>query len=150
MAENLRIPEVNRVMLIGRVTRDLELRYTQSNQAVVSFSIANARTYKDQQTSEWKELVSFIPIVLWGKLAENISSRVKKGSAVCVEGRLQSRTYETLKGEKRTQVEVIADRIQVMSKQDKQLENDDNQSQNLKNGANWEVEENINEEDIPF
>jgi len=149
MAENLRIPEVNRVILIGRVTRDIELRYTQNNQAVASFNIATNRTYMDQQTSEWKELVSFIPIVLWGKLAENISNRLKKGVAVCVEGRLQSRTYETSKGDKRTQVEVIADRIQVMSKQDKQLENDE-QNQNIKKDSNWDVEENINEEDIPF
>ncbi len=150
MAESLRIPEVNRVMLIGRITKDLELRYTQSNQAVVSFNIAMTRVYKDQQTSEWKELVSFIPIVLWGKLAESISTRVKKGTAVCVDGRLQSRSYETSKGEKRTLVEVVADRIQVMSKQDKQVENSEEQNQNLKKDSNWDVEENINEEDIPF
>jgi len=150
MAENLRIPEVNKVMLIGRVTRDLELRYTQNSQAVVSFNIATTRVYMDQQTSEWKELVSFIPVVLWGKLAESIANRVKKGTAVCVDGRLQSRTYETSKGEKRTQIEVIADRVQVMSKQDKQIENDVEQSQTLKKDANWNVEDNINEEDIPF
>ncbi|MDR0676582.1 MAG: single-stranded DNA-binding protein [Elusimicrobiota bacterium] len=70
MAENLRIPEINKIFLVGRVTKDLELRYTQSNQAVVNFTIAYSKNYPDTQTGEWKQISSFIPVIAWGKQAE--------------------------------------------------------------------------------
>ena len=118
MSEALRIPELNKTIVIGRVTRDLELRYTPSNQAVTSFSVAVNRNYKDSQTGEWKEQVSFVPVVSWGKQAEIAAERLKKGSAVYVEGRLQSRSWESKQGEKRSTIEVIADRLQFLTKQE--------------------------------
>ena len=107
MAENLKIPEMNKTIIVGRVTRDLELRYTPSNLAVTTISVAVNRSFKDSQTGEWKESTSFVPVVVWGKQAEIAKDRLKKGSAVYIEGRLQSRSWENKQGEKRSTLEVV-------------------------------------------
>jgi single-strand DNA-binding protein len=153
MAENLRMPEMNKIILIGRVTRDLELRYTPANQAVVTFNVASSRNYKDAQSGEWKEIVSFIPVVAWGKQAEMVADRLKKGSAVYVEGRLQSRSWESKQGEKRTTLEVIADKFQFLTKNEKSDEVSpviNSAKKETTEDSAWDVEENINEEEIPF
>jgi single-strand DNA-binding protein len=156
MAENLRMPEMNKIILIGRVTRDLELRYTPANQAVVTFNVASSRNYKDAQSGEWKEIVSFIPVVAWGKQAEMVADRLKKGSAVYVEGRLQSRSWESKQGEKRTTLEVIADKFQFLTKNEKSEEvapvmnSAKSAKKETTEDSAWDVEENINEEEIPF
>ncbi|MDR0675652.1 MAG: single-stranded DNA-binding protein [Elusimicrobiota bacterium] len=155
MAENLRMPEMNKIFLIGRVTKDLELRYTPSNQAVVTFTIASSRNYKDGQTGEWKEIASFVPVVAWGKQAEMVADRLKKGSAVYVEGRLQSRNWENKQGEKRSTLEVIADRFQFLTKLEKtgNIVSNNNLSDKEYKNSNWDVEdsvEKIDEEEIPF
>lgn len=116
MTDLLRMPEQNKAMIVGRATRDAELRFTQSNQAVCSFTVAASRYYKDQVTGQWKEIPSFIPVVTWAKLAEQCGERLKKGNAVAVEGRIQSRAYESKTGEKRTLVEVVADRVQFLTR----------------------------------
>lgn len=110
MAANL-----NKVMLIGNLTRDPELRYLPSGQAVTTFSIACNRTYV-AKTGEKKEEVSFIRIVVWARRAEVCNEYLKKGSAVFVEGRLQSRSWDAPDGSKRSAVEVIADNVQFLSR----------------------------------
>ncbi|OQA57750.1 MAG: Single-stranded DNA-binding protein ssb [Candidatus Omnitrophica bacterium ADurb.Bin277] len=106
---------LNKVMLIGNLTRDPELRYLPSGQAVTTFTIACNRTYM-AKTGEKKEEVSFIRIVVWARRAEVCNEYLKKGSSVFVEGRLQSRSWDAPDGSKRSAVEVIADNVQFLSR----------------------------------
>lgn len=145
MAEQLRMLEMNKVLLTGRLTRDPELRFTPSNQAVTTISVASSRRYKDTQSGEWKEITSFVQVVAWGKQAENIGQYLKKGSAVAVEGRLQSRSYETKTGEKRSVLEVVADRVQFLNKA-----GDSAGSDSVVSDQSAEIPKIDDEEDIPF
>ncbi|MFA5143391.1 MAG: single-stranded DNA-binding protein [Candidatus Omnitrophota bacterium] len=104
---------LNKVLLIGNLTRDPELRYIPSGSAVATFTVAVNRVYKDQ-AGEKKEQVSFIRVVVWGRRAEVCGEYLSKGSPVFVEGRLQSRDWETQDGQKRSTVEVIADNVQFL------------------------------------
>ena len=103
----------NKVLLIGNLTRDPELRYIPSGSAVATFTVAVNRVYKDQ-SGEKKEQTSFIRVVVWGRRAEVCGEYLSKGSPVFVEGRLQSRDWQTQDGQKRNTVEVIADNIQFL------------------------------------
>jgi single-strand DNA-binding protein len=105
---------LNKVLLIGNLTRDPELRYVPSGSAVTSFTIAVNRVYK-LQTGEKKEEVSFVRVVVWGRLAEVCNDYLKKGRPVFVEGRLQSRTWDGQDGQKRSTLEVIAMNIQFLN-----------------------------------
>ena len=104
---------LNKVMLIGNLTRDPELRYIPSGQAVASFTVAMNRVYK-LQTGEKKEEVSFVRVVVWARMAEVCGEYLKKGSPVFVEGRLQSRSWDGPDGQKRSTLEVIAANIQFL------------------------------------
>ena len=104
---------LNKVFIIGNLTRDPELRYIPSGAAVVTFTVAVNRVYKSQ-SGEKKEQTSFIRVVVWGRRAEVCGEYLSKGSPVFVEGRLQSRDWETQEGQKRNTVEVIADNIQFL------------------------------------
>lgn len=101
----------NTVELIGNITRDPELRFTPSGAAVANFGLAVNRRWRNQQTNEWEEQVSFFDIVCWRELAENVAESLTKGSRVMVSGRLDQRSWETDQGEKRSKVEVVADEI---------------------------------------
>ena len=113
---NLRLPEQNSVTLVGRLTRDPEVRVTGKGQAVCNIDIAVNRRYKDVSSGEWKDDTSFIPVVVWGDSANRCGDRLKKGYPVHVEGRLRSRNWETKEGQKRTTLEVVARRVQFLSK----------------------------------
>src|SRR3990167_1258908 len=104
----------NKVLLMGNLTRDPELRYIPSGQAVASFTVAVNRAY-NSQSGEKKEEVSFIRVVVWARLAENCNEYLKKGSPVFVEGRLQSRSWEAQDGTKRSTIEVVAQSVQFLS-----------------------------------
>ncbi len=110
----IRLPEQNHVALVGRLTRDPDLRFTQKGAAMCRFSIAVNRRYKDTATGEWKDDTSFIPVIVWKETAERCGQRLKKGSPVHVEGRLRSRDYEDKQGQKRTGIEVEARRVQFL------------------------------------
>ncbi|MFN7150555.1 MAG: single-stranded DNA-binding protein [Microthrixaceae bacterium] len=101
----------NTVELIGNITRDPELRFTPSGAAVANFGLAVNRRWRNQQTNEWEEQVSFFDIVCWRELAENVAESLSKGSRIMVSGRLDQRSWETDQGEKRSKVEVVADEI---------------------------------------
>lgn len=105
----------NKVMLMGNLTRDPEMRYIPSGQAVTTFSIAVNRVY-NSQSGERKEEVSFIRIVTWGRHAETCNEYLKKGSSVFVEGRLQSRSWEAQDGSKRSTMEVVAQNVQFLTR----------------------------------
>lgn len=99
---------LNRVVLIGRLTKDPVLSYTQSGKAVAKFTLAVDRGMKDQNGNNQAD---FIDIVVWDKQAENVSNYVKKGHLTAVEGRLQVRSYETQEGQKRRAWEIVANRV---------------------------------------
>lgn len=101
----------NYVELIGNLTRDPELRFIPSGAAVTNFGLAVNRRWRNQQTNEWEEEVSFFDVVCWRDLAENVAESLTKGTRVMVSGRLQTRSWETETGEKRTKVEVLADEV---------------------------------------
>jgi single-strand DNA-binding protein len=104
---------LNKVFLIGNLTRDPELRYIPSGSAVATFTIGVNRVWKTP-TGEKKEQASFIRIVVWGRRAEVCGEYLVKGSPVFIEGRMQSRDWQTQDGQKRNTVEVVADNIQFL------------------------------------
>ncbi len=104
---------LNKVFMIGNLTRDPELRYIPSGSAVASFTLAMNRVFK-MQTGEKKEEVSFVRVVVWGRMAEVCSEYLKKGRPVFVEGRLQSRSWDGADGQKRNTLEVIAINVQFL------------------------------------
>ena len=99
----------NSVTLIGNITRDPELRFTPSGQAVATFGIAVNRRF--QRNNQWEEQTSFFNVTAWATLGENVSNSLSKGARVIVNGRLEQRSWETQEGEKRSVVEVVADEI---------------------------------------
>ncbi|HEX4819856.1 MAG TPA: single-stranded DNA-binding protein [Acidimicrobiales bacterium] len=99
----------NSVTLIGNITRDPELRFTPSGQAIATFGIAVNRRF--QRNNQWEEQTSFFNITAWGTLGENVSNSLQKGARVIVNGRLEQRSWETQEGEKRSVVEVVADEV---------------------------------------
>ncbi len=98
----------NKVILMGNLTRDIELRTTPSGQTVASFSLAVTRTWKDQSGTQ-QDQTSFINCVAWGKVGEILAQYVKKGSPLLVSGRLDQRSYEDKDGNKRQAVEVVVE-----------------------------------------
>mgnify|MGYP004503838519 CR=1 FL=1 len=106
---------INRVVMVGRMTRDSELRRTGSGAAVTSFTLAVNRTFKtnDEQQAD------YIPCVVWNKAAENVERYCSKGSLVGVEGRLRSRSYDNAQGQKVFVVEVVCDSVQFLETKSK-------------------------------
>ncbi|MBL7071065.1 MAG: single-stranded DNA-binding protein [Candidatus Omnitrophica bacterium] len=105
----------NKVLLIGNLTRDPELRYIPSGTAVANFSLATNRVYVTS-SGEKKQEVCFVRIVAWGKMAETCGEYLSKGSPVFIEGRLQYRSWEGTNGEKRNTLEVKAERVQFLGR----------------------------------
>jgi single-strand DNA-binding protein len=101
----------NSVTLVGNITRDPELRFTNTGQANVRFGLAVNRRWQNRQTQEWEEATSFFDVVCWREMAENVSETLTRGARVIVNGRLEQRSWETQDGDKRSKVEVIADEI---------------------------------------
>ena len=105
---------VNKVILVGRLGRDPETRYTGGGQAVANFSLATDETYKDrngerQKRTEWHRITA------WGKLAEICQQYLKKGTMVYVEGRIQSREWQDKEGQKRTSYDIVANTMKMLS-----------------------------------
>ena len=103
----------NKVLLMGNLTKDPELRYTPQGAAVANLRMAINRKYRDKN-QELKEEVCFITAVVWNKQAETCNQYLHKGSPLFVEGRLQSRSWEDNAGQKRSVVEVRAERVQFL------------------------------------
>lgn len=110
----LRLGYLNTVQLIGRLVADPELRYTQKGSPVCDFRLACSRRYKNRDTNETQEETLFINVVAWKRQAELANDYLKKGSAILIEGRLRSRQWESNQGEKRSAIEIIANRIQFL------------------------------------
>ncbi len=105
--------DINRVILIGRLVRDPELKYTQNGTAVSNFSIANNRTYS--VSGDKKEQVSYFNCIAWGKSGELIVQYCKKGQRIALEGRLQQRSWDDQSGNKRQVVEIVVENFQFLT-----------------------------------
>ncbi|HET8929537.1 MAG TPA: single-stranded DNA-binding protein [Acidimicrobiales bacterium] len=101
----------NTVTVVGNITRDPELRFTPSGQAVASFGIAVNRRWQNRSNNEWEEQTSFFDIKCWAQLAENVSESLGRGARVVVTGRLEQRSWQTDQGDKRSKVEIVADDV---------------------------------------
>ncbi len=139
--------DINRVVLIGRMVKDPELRYTQSGSSVANFSIANTRTYS--VSGEKKEYTSFFNCIAWGKLGEAIAQYCKKGQRIGIEGRLQQRSWDDQNGQKRSSVEVVVENFQFLSpKQGPEAPHAEIPQQQTESG--FEPENPFSDEEIPF
>ena len=101
----------NSVTIIGNITRDPELRFTASGQALTTFGVASNRRWTNRQTGQQEESTSFFDVACWGSLADNVAESLAKGNRVIVTGRLDQRSWETQDGEKRSKVEIVADEV---------------------------------------
>ncbi|MDP8259363.1 MAG: single-stranded DNA-binding protein [Candidatus Aadella gelida] len=146
---------LNKVFLMGNLTRDPELRYVPSGTAVANFSIAVNRNYKDS-AGEKKEDVSFIRVVVWGKMAEICGEYLAKGRPVLVEGRLKSRNWEAQDGQKRSALDVVATTVQFLgsrsgsSQAPSQGPSENKNSDDLGKVGSIDVEEDMSGSEIPF
>jgi single-strand DNA-binding protein len=104
---------MNKIILIGRLTKDVDLRFTESGKAVANFTLAVDRPYKNQKG---KQEADFIRIVVWGKLAENCGNHLGKGRLVAVDGRLQIRSYEGQDGDRKYITEVVAETVKFLDR----------------------------------
>src|SRR5690554_830244 len=136
---------MNLVVLIGRLTRDPELRYTPNGTAVAQFTLAVDRPFLNQAGEREAD---FIPIVAWQRLAETCANHLHKGRLVAVEGRLQIRSYEAQDGQRRRVAEVIARNVQFLEWGDRTTDGANDSGVN----NNDEADENdeINLDDLPF
>lgn len=119
---DLKMPDINNIIIVGNLIKDPIIRQTTNGTPVANFTIASNRKFKDN-FGQWKEDVCFVGIVAWYKLAESCSTNLKKGSAVLVEGELQSRQWRTEEGHYRNVVEIKARRIQFLNKREMVLSN---------------------------
>jgi len=115
------MPNLNKVLLMGNLTRDLEIKYAKNGQPVTNLRLAINRTYMTQ-SGEKKDEVCFVTVVVWGKQAESCLTYLKKGSSIFVEGRLQYRVIDPEAVEKKNILEVVADKVQFLDKKKKEGE----------------------------
>ena len=139
---------MNKVILVGRLARDPEVRYTQTGKAVASFSLAVSRRFS--RTSDQQNTADFIPVVAWEKLAEICGNNLIKGSQVLVEGRMQVRNYDAQDGSKRYVTEVVAQDIEFMGSKPVRGADDHAAAAPAFGGANSFGSEVFPDEEIPF
>lgn len=143
---------INRTVLVGRLTRDPELRRTQQGDAVTSFTLAVNRNYT---ASDGQQQADFINCVVWRKIAENVEKYCSKGSLVGIEGRLQSRSYDNNQGQKVFVVEVLCDSVQFLDTRKSDQQNSQQVNNFNNNQASGQLESEFNnfgimEDDIQF
>lgn len=128
----------NRAIIMGNLARDPDVRYTASQKAVASFSVAVNRQWNDAN-GERREEVTFIPVVVWGPSAKNCGKYLQKGSGILVEGRINTRSYEDKTGQKRYVTEVVADSVQFVGGggQQKQPAQSSERTYHNKPAAGW-------------
>lgn len=142
---------INNVVLVGRMTKDAELRYTPNNQVVATFTLAVNRNFKSQSGEREAD---FINCVIWRQQAENLANWAKKGALIGIVGRIQTRNYENQQGQRVYATEVVADSFQLL---EFNKQNDQNQTQSHNQqpnfGRNASMQSNpmdISDDDLPF
>jgi single-strand DNA-binding protein len=139
--------------MVGRLTRDPELRRTNTGKAVCSFDIAISRRTKDLATGEWKDAdPTFVPVIVWEVQAERCAEKLKKGLPVCVEGRLKTNSWTGADGQKRSRLEVVATRVQFLSiiKQSSNVAIGAKPVDAVIDESHEQVDNSGDDEDIPF
>lgn len=121
---------INSTVLVGRLTRDPELKFTQSNIAVASFSLAVNRTFKD---ANGEREADFINCVIWRQQAEHLANWAKKGALIGITGRIQTRSYENQQGQRVYVTEVVAENFQILESRNSQG-NQQHQGNSFQNG----------------
>ncbi len=144
--------DVNNVTLLGNVTRDPDLRYTPSGAAVLSFGLATNRRYKKGE--EWVDEPSFHNIVIWNN-AESLAKRIKKGTRIYVEGRLQTRSWDDKDGKKQYKTEVVVNRIILVARfegdnQSYGTVSSDISNEAVKTSSDSNEDDTIDPNDLPF
>lgn len=140
--------DLNKAMIIGRLTRDPETRTIPSGQSVTSFSVATNFRWTNQDGQK-QERVEYHNVVAWRKLAEIVAQYLKRGSRVYIDGRLQTRSWEDQTGQKKYRTEIIADNM-IMLDQKGAIPQEQTPKQEEAPSENTAQEEEINVEDIPF
>jgi single-strand DNA-binding protein len=150
MAE-LRMPDINNVIIAGNLTRDPSFRKTTNGTPVANFYVASNRKFKDSN-GQWREDVCYIGVVAWHKLAESCYENLQKGSAVLVDGELQSRSFKTEDGKTRSVVEIRARRIQFLNKKVKEQEPAEEVDSGIMESSQEEMEatSTLSEENVSF
>jgi len=148
----LKMPDVNYVIIAGNLTKDPTFRRTTNGVPVANFPLACSRKFKDN-SGHWKEEVCYVGIVAWYKLAESCYENLQKGSAILVDGELQSRSWKTENGNYRNIVEIKARRIQFLNRKVNDNEKAENEEKNpseepesVEEDQNEKVEETSSEE----
>ncbi|HEM4279115.1 single-stranded DNA-binding protein [Streptococcus suis] len=131
---------INNVVLVGRMTRDAELRYTPSNQAVATFTLAVNRNFKNQ---DGEREADFINVVVWRQQAENLANWAKKGALIGVTGRIQTRSYDNQQGQRVYVTEVVAESFQLLESRGQQSNSQDG---SFGNSSPMDIQD----EDLPF
>ncbi len=137
---------MNKVILIGRLTRDPELKTTTTGVSVTTFSIAVERNYVNEETGQRD--ADFINCLSWRKQAENIAKYCSKGSQIALEGRIQVRSYDDRDGNRRFVTEVVADNVTFLSLKKKEEIEEQQEESNV--DFNFEDEIELTEDDLPF
>jgi len=137
---------LNKVFLIGRLTRDPEIRFLPSGSQVTSFTIAVNRPYR--VNNEWKEETYFFDIESFGLLAERLGKQLNKGTQILIEGQLRQDRWETASGEKRTKIKVVADKVNIISGKSQERPVEKEEEPDLDITA--EPEDFSSDEDVPF
>lgn len=146
--------DINKVEILGNITADPEIRYTTSNIAVCSITIATSRDYK--QNDEWKKEAEFHRVTLWGRLAEQAEERLHKGSRILITGRLKTSKWEDKGGNTKYKTEIVADDMILIDRYNKKSGEgqanvdqafEDEPTPQAPDSANVE---NIEDEDLPF
>ena len=135
--------DINRVILIGNLTKDVDLKYLQSGTAIANFSIANNKSYK--VNNEKKEEVSFFNCVAFSKLAEMLNEYCKKGNKIALEGRLKQETWTDQDGGKKSAVKIIVESVQFLS-----MNKDKSDDKPVDNSASEQVENAFADDSLPF
>jgi single-strand DNA-binding protein len=143
---------LNKAQIIGNVTRDPELRYTPNGAAVCSFSVATSRSWRANENSEWQEETEFHNVVAWNKLAERCGEQLAKGKKVYVEGRIQTRSWESQEGEKRYRTEIIAEDVIFLDRRGRDTDDDQSTGGSRQSAPKPDNQpsEDINPDEIPF
>ncbi|HEM3648150.1 TPA: single-stranded DNA-binding protein [Streptococcus suis] len=131
---------INNVVLVGRMTRDAELRYTPSNQAVATFTLAVNRNFKNQ---DGEREADFINVVIWRQQAENLANWAKKGALIGITGRIQTRSYDNQQGQRVYVTEVVAESFQLLESRGQQSNSQDS---SFGNSSPMDIQD----EDLPF
>jgi single-strand DNA-binding protein len=140
---------LNKVMLIGNLGKDPEVRFTASGQAVAGFSLATSEKFKGK-TGEWEERTEWHNITLWGKLAEIAGEYLSKGKTIYLEGRLQTRKWQDKSGNDRYTTEVVGDKMQMLSPKGERRGGETSSTQPGGGGGGSYEEPPFQDDDIPF